>query len=108
VRLAADAWPALRAYPWPGNVRELHAVLARAALRAGGRAIRASDLDLPEPAPANAPSAAASLERQMIETALRRAGGSVAGAASRIGWSRQKLYRRMAALAVARRPEAVA
>jgi DNA-binding NtrC family response regulator len=38
----------------------------------------------------------------MIEAALRDAGGSIARAATRIGWSRQKLYRRMDALAVRR------
>jgi len=106
VRLAADAWPALRAHPWPGNVRELHAVLARAALCARGRAIRAADLDLHADPTSPATDSDPALERQMIETALRRTGGSIARAASLIGWSRQKLYRRMESLDVPRRPEA--
>jgi DNA-binding NtrC family response regulator len=103
VRLAADAWDALRAYDWPGNIRELHAALARAVLRSQGGEIRAAHLALPAGRlrPRRAPRV--SLERQMIEEALRDADGSVKQAASRIGWTRQKLYRRMDDLAMSRR-----
>jgi two-component system response regulator PilR (NtrC family) len=103
-RLAACAWRALRGYSWPGNVRELHSVLARALLRARGRTILARDLDLPElPAlPAAEPvDEGVDLERRMIETALRAGGGCVSDAARRIGWTRQKLYRRMQAMSIA-------
>jgi DNA-binding NtrC family response regulator len=102
VRLAPEAWQALRTYSWPGNVRELHASLARALLRAGGGEILARHLEL---APAGATPqlvVGASLEQSMVRAALREAGGSIALAASRIGWSRQKLYRRMHALGVRR------
>jgi len=103
VRIAADAWAELRAHDWPGNVRELHGALARALLRAGGGAICAEHLDLPTAGRRAArPVACDSLERGMIDAALREANGSIARAASRIGWSRQKLYRRMDALGVAR------
>jgi DNA-binding NtrC family response regulator len=96
-RLASGTWRRLRAHTWPGNVRELHAVLARAALRAGGAEISAADLGPMDRAPFD-PSQLT--ERSMIEEALRNSRGSVAGAARRIGWSRQKLYRRMAALSI--------
>ena len=102
IRLADDAWRALRAYGWPGNIRELHAALARAVLRSHGGEIRATHLALPAGGVPTRPSPHVSLERQMIETALRDAGGSIKRAASRIGWSRQKLYRRMDELAVPR------
>ena len=42
----------------------------------------------------------APLERVMIETALRLADGCLTRAARRIGWTRQKLYRRMRALSM--------
>jgi DNA-binding NtrC family response regulator len=38
----------------------------------------------------------------MIEDALRSCGGTIADAAAQIGWTRQKLYRRMAALGIRR------
>jgi transcriptional regulator of acetoin/glycerol metabolism len=93
----------LAAYHWPGNVRELHAVLARASLRAEGGKIASRHLELRFPVLKKTDTeeiAEEPLERTMIATALREAGGSVSRAARRIGWSRQKLYRRMRALAV--------
>jgi len=102
-RLSAAAWAALRRYGWPGNVRELHAVLARAMLRTRGRRIEAGDLELPglpAPPPRDAAAAGTDLERRMIETALRADRGCLTAAARRIGWTRQKLYRRIEALAV--------
>ncbi len=102
--LDRPALEALEACDWPGNVRQLQAVLARALLRSGGGAISLAHLDLPAPAgaPARDPAAAAPLERRWIEEALRGSRGNVAQAAARIGWSRQKLYRRMRALGVPR------
>jgi DNA-binding NtrC family response regulator len=38
----------------------------------------------------------------MIEAALAQCEGNVTAAARRIGWSKQKLYRRMKALALTR------
>ena len=40
------------------------------------------------------------LEERMIREALDSAAGHIGRAAARIGWSRQKLYRRMSALGV--------
>jgi DNA-binding NtrC family response regulator len=39
-------------------------------------------------------------ERRMIRAALAEHGGSITEAAGAIGWSRQKLYRRMKALSL--------
>ncbi len=101
-RLDADALERLALHGWPGNVRELESVLARALLRARDGVIRASDLDLaPEPPKSDAAGdskAPLSLERAMIEEALREARGNLTAAALRIGWSRQALYRRLHAL----------
>jgi DNA-binding NtrC family response regulator len=103
LHLAPSARDLLATYHWPGNVRELHAVLARASLRADGGEIASRHLELrftileeaEGPRPSSEP-----LEKIMISTALKEAGGSVSKAARRIGWSRQKLYRRMRALAI--------
>jgi DNA-binding NtrC family response regulator len=102
VRLTPRALVLLRSHDWPGNVRELHAVLARALLRSegatiedhhlqeltrGGRALARKSEGMPP-----------GLERRMIEAALHDADGSISGAARQIGWTRQKLYRRMKVL----------
>jgi transcriptional regulator of acetoin/glycerol metabolism len=98
LRLSAGAWDWIRAQDWPGNVRELHAVLARALLHTGGAEIHGSDLEPLDPhAPAERAESAV-LESRMIDLALREGHGSIARAARRIGWTRQKLYRRMRAL----------
>jgi DNA-binding NtrC family response regulator len=102
LRLSGRALAALRTHDWPGNVRELHAVLARALLRANGA--RIEDFHLGRLAsgrsalPEKQDGISTSLERRMIEAALRNADGSIAGAAREIGWTRQKLYRRVKAL----------
>jgi transcriptional regulator with PAS, ATPase and Fis domain len=104
--LTEAAREALRRYAWPGNIRELHSVLARAMIRAGSEPIDPRHLGLetePLPRPDGAPSAIES-ERELIVCALARSEGSVAKASQRLGWSRQKLYRRMCVLDVARPP----
>ncbi len=102
--VTASALERLRAHDWPGNVRELRAVLTRALLRGSDGRIRAADLDLSASATAPPVAGEGSLERAMIERALGDCDHNLADAARRIGWSRQKLYRRMTALGVARRP----
>ena len=103
-RLTDCAWRELEAHPWPGNVRELRSVLARAILRAGSSAVTARhlvELSATRRGSTGA-SSADSLERRMIREALLASGGLLADAAARIGWTRQKLHRRMRAVGVLR------
>jgi DNA-binding NtrC family response regulator len=100
--LDEDAWRAIREYSWPGNVRQFHTVLARALLRTGGGPIGAEHLEPLDDRTERATSSATPLERTMIVGALSTASGQLTEAAARIGWSRQKLYRRMEALGIAR------
>jgi len=102
-RLTAAAVEALSCRPWPGNVREMEGVLARALVRAAGRAIEPDDLDFgPVPDPAAHLADRPDLERAMIVHALARSDGTLAMTAARLGWSRQKLHRRMRVLGVPR------
>ena len=99
--LSDAARDALRAHAWPGNVRELKNVIERAALLAGGRAISADLLGLPEAAAAH--GTARSLDepsRAAVEAALAAAHGVVSRAAQALGMSRQALYRRMERYAI--------
>ncbi len=102
-RLAPASLDRLAAHGWPGNVRELESVLARALLRAGAGTIEPCDLELTGSGLAREPDDGAagtkrSLERAMIEDALRASRGNMTAAAIRIGWSRQALYRKIHAL----------
>jgi len=96
-QLTEDAMKRLFAYRWPGNIRQLHSVLARAAIRATGGQIEPHHLQLPIDRH-RTPVKERPLEQAMVERALLESRGSIAGAALRIGWTRQKLYRRIAAL----------
>ena len=96
-----EAIDALAAHPWPGNVRELENRVRRAVVMADGRAIDAADLEL---AAAAAESDSLDLraarmraEREVIQKALARSNGTVAGAAKLLGISRPTLYTLMEA-----------
>jgi DNA-binding NtrC family response regulator len=112
--LAETRWdPAARAalavYPWPGNVRELAHVVERAALLHPGRALGPDILGL---APAQASPVTASgdgltvdfsrgpielesVERSLIEQALRHTGWNRARAAELLGLTRETLRYRI-------------
>jgi DNA-binding NtrC family response regulator len=94
--IAEGARNALLRHTWPGNVRELRNVIQRASLLSPGAHIEAPDLQLP----ANAPTLRTHApvhepDKAQIESALSRAGGVIAQAATELGLSRQALYRRM-------------
>lgn len=96
-------------YAWPGNVRELMNRIQRATLIAPGSVLGADDLELVPRASPPAPEGedeAGGAERHEIERVLLDSGGSVSRAASRLGVSRQALYRRMEKLGIVleRRP----
>jgi transcriptional regulator with GAF, ATPase, and Fis domain len=115
--VSREARQALVEYHWPGNVRELRNVIERAAILADGGLIAAEHLALrtmATPAPASsaltaagAPTAApgpapavpagdlGTVERAMIEQALRDARFNKSRAAKRLGLSRAQLYVRL-------------
>ncbi|HEX5045030.1 MAG TPA: sigma 54-interacting transcriptional regulator [Candidatus Polarisedimenticolaceae bacterium] len=100
-RPSPQALEVLRAHRWPGNIRELEGVLARAALRARRGVLEPEHLDLaspPSPPLELHACSGESFECTMIRAALAASSGSMTLAAARIGWTRQKLRRRMLAL----------
>jgi DNA-binding NtrC family response regulator len=112
-RMAVDAPPrpfsaaaraVLRDHPWPGNVRELQNRVQRALLVGPGPEITPADLGLPDErlsAPSNAPlGPEAEAEKHRLEEVLAESGHMVSRAASRLGLSRQALYRRMERLGI--------
>ena len=103
IRLTPAALDLLASQSWPGNIRQLHATLARALIDSAGMRVDVKHL----PSDATQDGSRPELERRMIEIALRSSGGVIAYAARRIGWSRQKLYRRIRVLGITARREGI-
>ncbi len=112
--LAPDAADLLGRYNWPGNVTELERVLREARTACKGHLITAADLPfrfrtgydaqtvgpplVPEPVPLE--DMLAQVEADYIRWALAQAKGNKTGAASLLGLTRPRLYRRMESLGI--------
>ena len=105
--LPPETVDALLAHSWPGNIRELETVLARAAVRTGGNTVLPEDLEFDsirqEGVSAGLPAGwREPLELHLIRETIRDSRNNLTLAAARIGWTRQKLYRRMSHLGIRR------
>ena len=106
-----DVWEQFRAYNWPGQLDELFAVVHEAHAASAGPLVSVRDLPFrfrtgqdaqsisPPPVSQQLPLEELLLrvEREQIEAALARAGGSKQLAADLLGIPRAKLYRRLEA-----------
>ncbi|MGJ5819545.1 PEP-CTERM-box response regulator transcription factor [Paludibaculum fermentans] len=103
---APDALRALGAHRWPGNVRELQNRVRRAVIMADGKRVTARDLELTDTLSALPPQtlkeARESVERELIQDALRRHNGKITSAALELGISRPTLYELMEKLGIGR------
>jgi two-component system NtrC family response regulator len=103
---APDALRVLTMHPWPGNVRELQNRVQRAVIMADGKRVSACDLELTDTLsglpPQTLKEARESVERQMVQDALRRHKNKIAAAALELGISRPTLYELMEKLGIAR------
>jgi transcriptional regulator with GAF, ATPase, and Fis domain len=103
--LSREAQEILLAYDWPGNIRELRNALERAVILCDGGLITGEQLPLGvgEPASGTAAAAASALagmnvetvEKDLIQKALQRAGNNKSKAARILGLSRAQLYFRL-------------
>lgn len=103
---APDALRALDFHRWPGNIRELQNRVRRAVIMTEGKRVTARDLELTDTASALPPQtlkeARESVEREMIQDALKRHGGKITSAALELGVSRPTLYELMEKLGIGR------
>jgi two-component system NtrC family response regulator len=101
-----EALRALCDHPWPGNVRELENRVKRAVIMAEGKRLSADDLELVgsslSPHGATLKEARESVERDMVQRALRKYSGKIAPAAADLGISRPTLYELMEKLGIHR------
>jgi two-component system, NtrC family, response regulator len=101
-----DAVRALNLYNWPGNVRELQNRVQRAVIMAEGKRITIDDLELAgavEMLPvATLKEARETVERELVQGALKRHMGRISSAAAELGVSRPTLYELMEKLGISR------
>jgi len=101
-----DALRAINLYNWPGNVRELQNRVQRAVIMADGKRVTASDLELADVLsglrPPTLREARETVERDVVQDALRRHSGRITSAAMELGVSRPTLYELMDKLGIAR------
>ena len=93
---SSEALSALMAHDWPGNVRELINRVQHAMVMSEGRLLSAADLGLPLPSEDAAPTLdelRTSLERELIESSLKKYRNNVSATARQLGVSRVTLYR---------------
>jgi len=90
----------LQNYPWPGNVRELQHAIERAIIMSEAQALQPGDFFFRTP---ELPGSGASedfnietMEKLLIERAIKKHDGNISRAAHDLGLSRTALYRRMA------------
>jgi two-component system, NtrC family, response regulator len=104
---AADALRALSFHQWPGNVRELQNRVQRAVIMTEAKRVSSNELELASVVGALPPptlkEARESLEREMVQDALRRHGGRITSAATELGISRPALYDLMEKLGIGRK-----
>lgn len=117
--LSDESIEILKAYDWPGNLAELKRVIDDAHAGASGSVIEPKDLPaaiqghlagayLPPPIPFLSEPLddhLATIERGLIERALKTARGNKSKAAELLGLTRPRLYRRMSELGLADTPE---
>jgi two-component system NtrC family response regulator len=101
-----DAIRALNVHRWPGNIRDLQNRVQRAVIMAEGKRVTADDLELTDVVGAlpaqTLREARESVEREIVQDALRRHRGKITSAASELGISRPTLYELMERLGIAK------
>ncbi len=90
------AGAAITSHTWPGNVRELENRMKRAVIMADGKLLDATDLELEVAADSivdlDLRAARLRAEREVVQLALARSGGTLSAAAKLLGVSRPTLY----------------
>jgi two-component system, NtrC family, response regulator len=106
IAFVPEALRAINRHPWPGNVRELQNRVKRAVIMADSRRITEKDLELSTgigfSSSTTLKEARESVEREMVQRALKRNLGRISSAAAELGISRPTLYELMERLGISR------
>lgn len=98
-----DALRAIQRHSWPGNVRELQNRVRRAVIMGGSKRLSAQDLELTSvngSGLSTLKEARESLERDLLQQALRKHSGKITAAANELGISRPTFYELMEKLGI--------
>ena len=99
-----DTLNAISEYGWPGNVRQLENRIQRAVIMAEGNRVTLADMELTafvhSEVPLKLKEARVSLEREMLEKALKKHSGKITAAAKELGVSRPTIYELMDKLGI--------
>lgn len=105
---APEALRAMNRHKWAGNVRELQNRVKRAVIMADGKRLTEKDLELTDAADSvpttTLKEARETVERELVEQALKKHLGRISSAATELGISRPTLYELMEKLGI-HRPE---
>ncbi len=103
---APETLRALSRHTWPGNMRELQNRIQRAVIMGDGKRITVKDMELTDgaavPAATTLKEARESVEREMVQQALKTHSGRISSAAAELGISRPTLYELMEKLGITR------
>lgn len=106
IAFVPEALRAINRHPWPGNVRELQNRIKRAVIMADSKRITEKDLELSSgigiSSSTTLKEARESVEREMVQRALKRNLGRISSAAAELGISRPTLYELMEKLGISR------
>jgi two-component system NtrC family response regulator len=106
LRFEPKALTAILRYTWPGNVRELENRVRRSVIMSESSRVTPEDLELAECIEGSSPrtlkEARESVERELVQQAIRRHNGKISRAAEDLGISRPTLYELLAKLGLAR------
>jgi two-component system NtrC family response regulator len=105
ITFGADAVRAIRQHSWPGNIRELQNRVRRAVIMCEGKRIAPRDLELDSSTATpfritTLKEARESVERELVQQALKRHAGKITAAASELGISRPTFYELMEKLGI--------
>ncbi len=100
-----EAQRAIQRHDWPGNVRELQNRVRRAVIMGGEKRLSAQDLELSATVASNRAGstlkeARETLERELLQQALRKHNGKISAAAAELGISRPTFYELMEKLGI--------
>ncbi len=95
VKFSQPALDKLCKYSFPGNIRQLKNIVERTLLMCDKKQIMPEDIILPDDGEKNAINTLKNIEKSQIESVLKSTNGNISQAASKLGLSRQALYRRI-------------
>ncbi|RUT72813.1 sigma 54-interacting transcriptional regulator [Ancylomarina longa] len=98
MRITKEAMAKLKTYSWPGNVRELQHAIEKAVILSDATILDIADFAFRSEDFARVDASGGTLEdmeKQLIQTAMKKQSGNLSAVASQLGITRQTLYNKI-------------